>query len=65
MGRELDYEALKTFVIGYCDGSIPDYQASALLMAMFLKGMSHRKPQNLQISWQVRGYDRPFRHRGY
>lgn len=46
-GKELDYEALKTFVIGYCDGSIPDYQASALLMAMFLKGMSHRETAEL------------------
>ncbi|NLP16379.1 MAG: thymidine phosphorylase [Clostridiales bacterium] len=42
-GKELNYDALKTFVDGYCDGSIPDYQASALLMAMLLKGMTHQE----------------------
>jgi len=31
---EIDY-----FVTGYTDGSVPDYQASALAMAIFLKGM--------------------------
>lgn len=42
-GKVLDYEALKSFVDGYCNGSIPDYQASALLMAMFIKGMTHQE----------------------
>ncbi len=42
-GNELNDEALKIFVDGYCNGSIPDYQASALLMAMFIRGMTHKE----------------------
>ncbi len=39
-GFELTSEEIDYFIAGYCDGSIPDYQASALLMAIFLKGMT-------------------------
>ena len=39
-GGELDREALEWFVAGVTDGSLPDYQASALLMAIVLRGMS-------------------------
>src|SRR3954454_6115376 len=39
-GGELDREALEWFVAGVTDGSLPDYQASALLMAVVLCGMS-------------------------
>lgn len=46
-GQELKYDSLKAFVDGYCDGTIPDYQASALLMAMLLKGMTHQETANL------------------
>ena len=35
-GGELDRAALEWFVAGVTDGSVPDYQASALLMAIVL-----------------------------
>lgn len=39
-GGELSPEEIAFFVKGYTDGSIPDYQASALTMAIFYKGMT-------------------------
>ncbi|MCX7843198.1 MAG: pyrimidine-nucleoside phosphorylase [Clostridia bacterium] len=46
-GRELSYEEISFFIKGYCDGSIPDYQASALLMAIFIRGMNQRETADL------------------
>jgi len=42
-GRELTFEELNFFIKGYCEGKIPDYQAAALLMAIFLKGMHEKE----------------------
>jgi len=39
-GDALSREAIEAFVRGVTDGSWPDYQASALLMAIVLKGMN-------------------------
>src|SRR5215217_3834699 len=39
-GGVLDRAAIDFFVSGVTDGSLPDYQASALLMAIVLRGMS-------------------------
>ena len=39
-GGTLKQEEIDFFIRGMCSGDIPDYQVSALLMAMFLKGMS-------------------------
>lgn len=39
-GGELSEKEIKFFVNGYTDGSIPDYQASALCMAIYFRGMS-------------------------
>lgn len=39
-GDELDPADVKTFVDGYTDGSVPDYQMSAFLMAAYLNGLS-------------------------
>src|SRR5687768_13925088 len=39
-GEALSREAIESFVRGVTDGSWEDYQASALLMAIVLKGMS-------------------------
>ena len=39
-GRELSEEDIAYFVKGVTDGSIPDYQISALLMAIWFRGMS-------------------------
>ncbi len=39
-GNELDESRLKAFVQGVVSGAVPSYQASALLMAMVLRGLS-------------------------
>jgi pyrimidine-nucleoside phosphorylase len=39
-GHELSREQVNLFVRGVTDGSVPDHQASALLMAIVLRGMS-------------------------
>ena len=39
-GGALDRDQIEAFVTGVTDGSLPDYQASALLMAIFLRGMT-------------------------
>ena len=39
-GGSLDRPAIDAFVTGVTSGTMPDYQASALLMAIFLRGMS-------------------------
>jgi len=39
-GHELDAGRLRAFVGGVIDGSVPSYQASALLMAIVLQGLS-------------------------
>ena len=39
-GKELSSEQISAFVQGTTDGTIPDYQVSALLMAIVLKGMT-------------------------
>lgn len=39
-GRELSAEEIEFMVMGYTNGEIPDYQISALLMAIYLKGMN-------------------------
>ena len=39
-GEALTREEIEAFVKGYTDGDIPDYQASALLMAICFKGMT-------------------------
>ena len=42
-GRVLSREDIESFVTGVTAGSIPDYQASALLMAIVLRGMTHEE----------------------
>lgn len=39
-GGSLDRSAIQELVTGVTDGTLPDYQASALLMAIFLRGMT-------------------------
>jgi len=38
-GHALTQDDCQAFIGGYVDGSVPDYQASALLMAIFVHGM--------------------------
>lgn len=46
-GGELSREELRAFVQGVTDGSIPDYQISAMLMAIFFRGMTPRETAEL------------------
>lgn len=46
-GGELSMEELRQFVNSYTLGKIPDYQASALLMAIFFQGMTRQETFNL------------------
>lgn len=42
-GMELSEEEINFFVKGYTDGSIPDYQVSALCMAIYFNGMTEKE----------------------
>ena len=46
-GEELSAEEIAYLVDGYTDGTIPDYQASAFLMAVFFSGMTDREVSTL------------------
>lgn len=46
-GYKLSKEEIDYFVKGYVDGSIPDYQISALLMAIFFNKMDDEETVNL------------------
>jgi pyrimidine-nucleoside phosphorylase len=43
-GQELSAEEINFIITGYTNGSIPDYQVSALTMAIFFKGMTEKEP---------------------
>lgn len=47
--QELTKEEIKYFVKGYVDGKIADYQAAALVMAIYLNGMTKQETTNLTI----------------
>lgn len=48
-GEALTDEEIAFFVKGYTDGSIPDYQASALLMAIYFQGMTEHETSFLTM----------------
>lgn len=48
-GKELTENEIKFFVTGYVNGEIPDYQMSALLMAIYFKGMTSKETANLTM----------------
>ena len=54
-GHELTDEEIDHFVSGYVDGSIPDYQASALCMAIFYQGMNARETARLTMDMMRSG----------
>lgn len=48
--KVLNKEEINFFVENYTNGTIPDYQASALLMAIYLNGMNNEELINLTIA---------------
>ncbi len=54
-GQELSERELHFFVEGYTRGEIPDYQASALLMAICLNGMTERETTDLTMAMAESG----------
>ncbi len=48
-GKKLSHEEISFFVKGVTDGSLPDYQISALLMAILLKGMDAEETAQLTM----------------
>ncbi len=49
-GEKLTTEEINFFVNGFNDGSIPDYQVSALMMAIFFKGMDEKETLDLTMA---------------
>ncbi|MFQ5811683.1 MAG: thymidine phosphorylase [Anaerolineae bacterium] len=49
-GHPLTAEEIDSFVQGFSRGEIPDYQAAALLMAVYLRGMNERETADLTMS---------------
>lgn len=49
-GKELSKEEIDYFVKEYTAGNIPDYQAAALLMAIYFRKMSYEETLNLTLA---------------
>ena len=47
--KELTKNEIEYFVKGYTDGSITDYQAAALVMAIYINGMNERETTDLTL----------------
>jgi pyrimidine-nucleoside phosphorylase len=54
-GLHLTTEEIQTFIRGYTDGTIPDYQMAALAMAIYFRGMSPRETADLTIAMMESG----------
>ena len=49
-GHELTTEEIQFFINGYTSGDIPDYQASALAMAIFFQDMTEQERADLTMA---------------
>ena len=49
-GVEISREEIEFFIQGYTRGEIPDYQAAAWLMAVYLQGMTDREMHDLTLA---------------
>lgn len=55
-GKALTTEEINFFIQGYSAGKIPDYQAAAWLMAVYLKGMNERETVDLTLAMARSGH---------
>ncbi|HBY58115.1 MAG TPA: pyrimidine-nucleoside phosphorylase [Candidatus Atribacteria bacterium] len=49
-GQELNQEEINFMIKEYCEERVPDYQMSAMLMAIYFKGMSNSEIKHLTIA---------------
>ena len=54
-GGELTADEIKWWINGYVKGDIPDYQVSALLMAIFFRGLSREETYTLTAAMRYSG----------
>lgn len=54
-GETLTTEELASFVKGYVQGDVPDYQAAAFLMAIWFKGLDARETTDLTLEMMKSG----------
>ncbi|WP_059171019.1 pyrimidine-nucleoside phosphorylase [Bacillus sp. FJAT-27445] len=54
-GQELSTEEINHIIKGYTNGSIPDYQMSALTMAIYFKGMTEKERADLTMAMAESG----------
>ena len=54
-GEELTDAEIREFVTEYTAGNIPDYQVSALMMAIYFKGMTDRETSTLTMAMSTSG----------
>ncbi|MDO4459190.1 MAG: pyrimidine-nucleoside phosphorylase [Clostridia bacterium] len=55
LGQELTDEEIAFFIKGYTEGTVPDYQASALAMAVYFQDMSDREISTLTLCMRDSG----------
>ena len=55
LGQALSKEEIEFFVAGAADGSIPDYQLAALLMAIRLNGMNREETTQITLAMTASG----------
>ena len=48
-GQELSEAEIRWLISGYVAGDIPDYQMSAMLMAIYFRGMNDRETAILKV----------------
>ena len=54
-GAELSKAEIEFFAFGAGNGSIPDYQLSAMLMAIYFRGLSKRETADLTVAMAASG----------
>ncbi len=55
LGQELSDKEIQDMIAGYCGGVIPDYQMSAMLMAICFQGLSDRELMVLTLAMRDSG----------
>lgn len=55
LGAELSRQEIEQMIAGYCDGRIPDYQMSAMLMAICFTGLTDRELSVMTLAMRDSG----------